>query len=167
MTRTPLLLLAVVLAGSLAAGCGSDSVGLDDTAVTPPFDLREMRTIIEQKNHQFTEAHVTGDGDTIDNMFTLDARVLPPNADPVVGRAAISQMTVEYLGYGITEFREETTDFYGNEQILIDQGNYVLVYGRDQTTERGKYLNVWKRENGEWKIYSNMWNTNAPASPEG
>jgi ketosteroid isomerase-like protein len=40
-----------------------------------------------------------------------------------------------------------------------------MVYGKDKTTEHGKYLNVWRKENGDWKIYSNMWNANAPATP--
>jgi len=39
---------------------------------------------------------------------------------------------LEYLNFGITEFREEATDFHGNEDILIGQGNYVIVYGEDK-----------------------------------
>jgi hypothetical protein len=54
---------------------------------------------------------------------------------------------------------------FGNDELLIDQGNYVMVYGKDKTTEKGKYLNVWKQEGGTWKIYSNVWNTNAPPAP--
>lgn len=45
--------------------------------------------------------------------------VLPSNADPVFGHAAIDM-------------------------------------------EKGKYLNVWKNVDGEWKIYLNIWNANAP-----
>ena len=129
------------------------------------FDLAVMRKFIEEKNAQFTMAHVTGDSATIDNMFTHDAKVLPPNAEPVIGRAAIAKLTQDYIDFGVTEFREETTDFYGNEELLIDQGNYVMVYGPDKVVERGKYVNVWKKEEGTWKIYSNIWNANAPATP--
>jgi ketosteroid isomerase-like protein len=128
-------------------------------------DLAAMRKVIEENNARFTRAHVTGDGPLIDNMFTQDAKVLPPEAEPVVGRSAISKLTSQYIAFGITEFREETTDFYGNEDLLIDQGNYVMVYGKDKTLEKGKYVNVWKKEDGTWKIYSNIWNTNAPPAP--
>lgn len=76
------------------------------------------------------------------DIFTQDARVLPPNADPVIGRPAIEAATSQYLTFGITEFREETTAFYGNEDLLIDEGTYVMVYGSDNTVENGKYLNV-------------------------
>jgi hypothetical protein len=37
-----------------------------------------------------------------------------------------------------------------------------MVYGEDHTVEKGKYLNVWKFVDGDWKIYSNIWNANAP-----
>ena len=121
-----------------------------------------MRKVIEANNHRFTAAHVKGDQATIDAMFTLDAKCLPPGADPVIGRAAIAKLTAEYIAGGVSEFSEETTDFYGNEDLLIDQGNYVMVYGKERTRETGKYVNIWRKEEGVWKIYSNIWNANAP-----
>ncbi len=53
------------------------------------------------------------------------------------------------MTFGITEFREETVAFYGNEDLLIDEGTYVMVWGEDNTREEGKYLSVWKQEAGE------------------
>jgi ketosteroid isomerase-like protein len=97
------------------------------------------------------------------NIFTSDARILPPNADPVIGRPAIEALTALYMTMEIAEFREETTAFYGNHEMLVDEGAYVFVYDKGKT-ERGKYVNIWRKEGGEWKIYSNMWNTNAPAA---
>ena len=154
--KKPLLsLLAAILALGAAAGVGA----------APGFDLAAARSVIEANNRRFTEAHVRGDQATIDAMFTWNAKCLPPGADPVIGRAAIAQLTKEYLQTGVSEFREETTDFYGDEHLLIDQGSYVMVYGKEKTRETGKYLNVWKKEDGVWKIHCNIWNTNAPDSP--
>lgn len=148
------------------SGLGNALVKIEPTGQAQP-ELGELRKLIEAKNAQFTRAHVTGDRATIDAMFTDDAKVLPPNANPVIGRAAIDQLTAEFIAYGITEFSEETTDFYGSGELLIDQGNYKMVYGPDGTVEKGKYLNVWKLVDGEWKIYSNIWSANAPdASPK-
>jgi len=124
-----------------------------------PFDLSAARTIIEQKNAQFTAAHVAGDVATIDAMFTRDARSFPPGADAAIGSAALHTLTVEYLKSGIKAFTERTTDLYGDGDLLIDQGEYVVTYGPDNTVERGKYLNVWKQEDGTWKIHANIWNT--------
>jgi uncharacterized protein (TIGR02246 family) len=167
MKQVSVCMLAIACTGLSTFGCGSPDTASTDTRrdIGAAFDLAAMKRAVEEKNRHFTEAHVTGDSAAMVNIFTHDARVLPPNADPVIGRPAIEALTSQYLTFGITEFREETTAFYGSEDLLIDEGTYVMVYGEDDTTETGKYLNVWRKEGGEWKIYSNMWNTNAPATP--
>ena len=70
---------------------------------------------------------------------------------------------MDFLKAGITEFREETTAFYGNAEYVVDDGIYVLSYGGG-VTERGKYLNVWKQVNGNWRIQANIWNADPPDS---
>jgi ketosteroid isomerase-like protein len=156
--------LSIVTITFLAACSGRDvsSVHGDEQRREARFDLAAMRKLIESKNDQFTRAHVAGDIATIDAMFTRDAKSLPPAADAVIGRAAIHELTVEYIKGGIKNFREETTDFYGDDTLLVDEGTYVVTYGADNVVERGKYLNVWKVEDGSWKIQTNIWNTNAP-----
>lgn len=131
------------------------------------FDLAATRQLIAEQNERFTNAHVTGDVAAIDSMFAPGAKSYPPGADAVTGLPALHAFTVEYLKAGLTEFREETTDFYGNAEYVVDAGTYVVIYGPDHTTERGKYLNVWQQVNGQWKIKSNMWNVDAPAPPAG
>lgn len=130
-------------------------------AVPPAFDLAGARAEIAALNARFTEAHVRGDSATIDSMFTADARSLPPGATAAAGIAAIHALTMDYLRAGITEFREETVDFYGTEDYVVDEGTYLLAYGTPPVTERGKYLNVWKRVNGGWRLRTNIWNTDA------
>jgi hypothetical protein len=74
-------------------------------------------------------------------------------------------LTEEYLKAGVQAFREDTTDFYGNQDMLVDAGTYVMTYGADSTIEHGKYLNVWKQEDGAWKIHTNIWNTSPAPAP--
>jgi len=166
VNRFAIAILSLTIA-ACTAGCSRASPPTEPAAVVDAtaFDLAAARKVIEGNNLRFTQAHVSGDQATIDAMFTADAKSLPPGADPVVGRDAISKLTADYLAYGVHEFTEETTDFYGNADLLIDQGNYRMVYGKDRVVETGKYLNVWKQEDGVWKIQTNIWNTNAPATP--
>ena len=151
------------LALLLVWACGSqDDTGHTDPPAAEPasFDLSAARDIIERKNAEFTSAHVAGDVATIDAMFTRNAKSFPPGAEAAVGPAALHTGTVEYLKSGIKAFSERTTDLYGNADLLVDQGEYEVTYGPDNTVERGKYLNVWKQEDGAWKIHANIWNTN-------
>ncbi len=159
-----LALTAAGLAGCRDAGSPAPPLATPSRA---PLDAAALRTLVEDNNRRFTQAHVSGDAATIDAMFTRDARSLPPGAEPVVGHAAISRLTTDYLAFGIAEFHEETTDFHVSDTLLVDQGNYRMVYGKERTIEVGKYLNVWKQEDGVWKIQTNIWNTNAAAAPGG
>ncbi len=155
-----------VLAALLLGACGGPSPA-STRAERLPFDMEATRRVIAEQNKRFTDAHVTGDIATIDSMFTPDARSYPPGSAAVIGLPALHDFTVEYVKAGVTEFREETTDFYGNADYVVDAGTYVVTYGPTQVTERGKYLNVWTQVGGIWKIRSNMWNTDAPApTPE-
>ena len=167
MKQVSIFFLAITFAGLLTVGCRSNNNASTDThkdsAAT--FDVTAMKKIIEEKNNRFTQAHITGDTAFLNNIFTKDAKVFPPNSDVVTGRAAIAALNSQWVNFGIKEFREETTAFYGNEDYLIDEGNYYVRYGKDNTIDKGKYLNVWKKEDGDWKIFTNMWNTSMPATP--
>lgn len=128
------------------------------------FDLDGTRKFISEQNKRFTDAHLAGDVAAIDSMFAPDAKSYPPGNAAVSGVPALHAFTVEFLKAGLTDFRETSTDFYGDAEYVADAGTYVATYGPDHVTERGKYLNVWQQVNGNWKIKSNMWNNDAPAA---
>lgn len=163
MNQTSIFSFIVVLA-ALCASCENNSPTSKETDSTniAAFDLAEMKKVIKEKSEKFTEAHITRDTAFLNNIFTIDARGYPPNSEVVKGRAALSAVNEEWVNYDIKEFREESTTFYGNEEYLIDEGNYYLRYGADDIVDKGNYINIWKQENGEWKIYSNIWNSSLP-----
>lgn len=167
MKQIFILSLTITFVTLLSIGCKSNNNTSTDTNKdnSTKFDITALRKIIEEKNSQFTKAHITGDTAFLNNIFTQDAKAFPPNSDVVVGRPAIAAANLEYINLGIKEFREETTAFYGNEDYLIDEGTYYFRYGKDNTIDKGKYLNVWKKEDGDWKMFTNMWNTSMPATP--
>lgn len=160
MTPTALLRFCV-LASIVVSACNGPAPASSRTE-QPPFDLDATRQFIAQQNARFTQAHLAGDVAAIDSMFAPDAKSYPPGAAAVTGLQAIHDFTVEYIKAGLTEFREESTDFYGDNDLVVDAGIYVVTYGPEHVTERGKYLNVWRKLNGTWKIQSNIWNSDAP-----
>lgn len=157
MNKVAPLILSALL-GVMLGGCA-------DEPGAPELDIAAMKEVIEDKNRQFTRAHVTGEVEVINAYFTNDAKIFLPNADVVTGSEAIAKLNQEYVGYGISAFSEETTALYGNEEFLIEEGTYSMTYGDDDTPEIGKYINIWKPENGEWKVHANIWNSSMPANP--
>jgi len=168
MKQGSIYFLAIICAG-LTIGCGNNNNNnaTKDTNKNSGvvFDSIAMKKIIDEKTNKFTQAHITKDTAYLNNIFTQDAKTYPPNSDVVTGRVAISAVNSEWVNYGIKEFSEESTSFYGNEDYLIDEGKYYLRYGENDIIDKGKYINIWKKENGDWKIYSNIWNTSLPAAP--
>jgi hypothetical protein len=159
-----LMIRIASLVGLLMACLASSACRGAPAGSEAPFNLEATRELIAQQNERFTKAHLAGDIGTIDAMFAPDARAFPPGAATVMGAQALHDFTVDYIKAGLIEFREQSTRFYGNDTHVVDEGTYVVTYGPDHVTERGKYLNVWTRVNGSWKIASNMWNTDAVAA---
>jgi ketosteroid isomerase-like protein len=163
MRALPKLLFLTLIFGLVIYSCDKTSNSKEQTDEKKvEFDLNDAKSKIQQITKRFTEAHISKDTSFLNNIFTDDARVLPPNSEIVMGRKAISQLNTNWVNYGIYEFKELTTSFYGNQDYLIDEGTYYLRYGEENTIDKGKYINIWKNVNGEWKLCSNIWNTNLP-----
>ena len=163
MKQISILITAIVFAG-LIISCGNNNAASKETnnSTVTTFDLTAMKKLIKEKSDKFTQAHITRDTAYLNNIFTKDANVYSPNSDIITGRDAIAAVNNEWVNYGIKEFTEETTSFYGNEDYLIDEGTFYLRYGEDNIIDKGKYINIWKKENGEWKMCSSIWNTSLP-----
>lgn len=84
------------------------------------------RGLIERQNTRFTQAHLKGDTALIDLMFARDAKSFPLGGATFAGFPGLHDLTVEYLKAGLTEFREETTDSYGNGEFVVDAGTYPV-----------------------------------------
>lgn len=150
-----------------ADGCGNgNSAPGSQSRKRDSLDMTSLKMIIDKKNDQFTKSHITGDTAFLNNIFTPDAKIFAPNTDVVAGRTAIAALNLEYIRFGIKEFREVTTALYGNEDYLINEGTYIMLYGKNNTVEKGKFINIWKSVEGDWKLHSNIWNSSLPAIPE-
>ena len=167
MKQVLIFLLSITFAGLLATGCGKNNTASTtnskDSATI--FDINEMKKTIKEKDDAFSKAFVTGDSASLVNSYTEDGKIFPPNSDAVIGRSAIAGMISQYLKYGIKKFHDETTALYGNEDNLIEEGNYFMGDGKGNTIDKGKYMDVWRKVDGDWKIYSEIFNTSIPAAP--
>jgi ketosteroid isomerase-like protein len=109
----------------------------------------------------FSKAYMDGDFETIANSYTMDAKIFPNNADIISGRKAVKERWM--LG--------AETKILHHEIIPLEitfLGEYAHDYGyfegksenKDGSISnwRGKYVVVWKKEDGNWKMYLDIWN---------
>ena len=121
----------------------------------------DPRSEISEAARRFLRSFAQHDIAAIAACYTEDAQMLPANMKPIEGRAAIGAVFKFTGGQGHTlEFLTRELDVLGATAVEI--GEYVRRAGDGSTVDHGKYIVIWKRVAGEWKIHRDMFNTNQP-----
>ncbi len=98
-------------------------------------------------------------------MYTMDARLLPPNSEMVEGRANIQKFWQGAISAGLKLVSLETVHVETHGNIAVEIGRYTSTApgaGGTTTTEKGKYVVVWKRDGRRWKLAVDIFNTSMP-----
>lgn len=126
------------------------------------FDLAKAKAEIEQANKDFMALVAAGDSVGLANSYTADARFMIAGAPPVVGRANIQTAMSNIVQSGITGIDLRLENVYGTEALLAEEGELTLFAGDDAVAVE-KYIVLWKKEDGKWKLFRDISNSNLPA----
>jgi uncharacterized protein (TIGR02246 family) len=127
-----------------------------------------VRAQIEQAATRFSDAFNRGDVPALAAMYDTGGVVLAPNAPPMHGRQNIEALWsgARQQGFKTLTLVVDSVEPIGGN-LAIDLGRYTLVIqppGQAETTDRGKYMVLWKRQpDGSWKLYRDMFNTSMPS----
>lgn len=117
---------------------------------------------IEEANLIFMETLKSGDPEAMSMLYTSDAKLFPANAAPIDGREAIKEYWSESLAEGgSSELKLETVCAQGYGNLAIEEGKYLILVG-DQVVDKGKYIVSWKKDDGQWKLHQDIWNSDLP-----
>jgi uncharacterized protein (TIGR02246 family) len=134
-------------------------------AVPDPGAAAEAaRAAIDAANGQFVALFTKGDAASLAALYTQDAQVLPPNSDVVSGRPAIQKFWQGVMDSGVKGAKLTTAELTPSGNAAYEVGRYELSGADGKTLDRGKYVVIWKRDGGQWKLHRDIWNTNAPAT---
>ena len=132
---------------------------------TGAFAQKDVSSEIQKENDQISAAIISGSFDEISDRYTDDAVIIPPNAEPMVGREAVSLMWQSIQNMGVTmQFKTSSAELYGN--VAVEQGKYELFAGKDILIDYGDYIVIWEKTDGKWKIKKDIWNTAMPPAPK-
>jgi ketosteroid isomerase-like protein len=120
------------------------------------------RQAMETKNRGFEQAVQAGDlMRAAQEVYTRNARVLPPGAPMIHGRDDIAgfwQSAAQQLG--IRHVQLETVELAIHGEHAHEVGRATLTLASEQKVT-GKYVVLWKREDGEWRWDVDIWNLDA------
>ena len=63
---------------------------------------------------------------------------------------------------GITKADIRMTAVFGTADLLAEEGELTL-FVKDQKVAEEKYMVLWKKEDGRWKLFRDIFNSNLPA----
>jgi ketosteroid isomerase-like protein len=126
--------------------------------------MTTIQDAITEANEGLMAKFRSGDIAAIGDFYTKDGQVMPPNSDSVTGRAEVRTFWQSLRDSGIQEIRLNEGDVEGYDDLAAEVSTFELVGKDGKTVDRGKYIVLWKKENGDWKLYRDIFNSNLPLS---
>ena len=122
-----------------------------------------IRDAIVAANENFMAAFNGGDAAGLAALYTEKGQLLPPNSYFVTGQQAIQGFWQALFDMGIKEVKLEIVEAEGHGDTAIEVGKFTLKGEGGQVLDVGKYIVIWKREGGQWKLHRDIFNSSMPA----
>ena len=131
-----------------------------------PATAHGVSAQIKDRNETGLAAFKQRDFATLEALFTSNALLLPSNSPPVEGPKAIAAVWKSW-----SELPNVEIDFGANRiessasgDMAYDYGWYTFDFDTDngRVMDKGKYIVVWKKVGGVWKVAADIFNTNLP-----
>ena len=119
----------------------------------------DLHAGIAEANRRFERTFAQGEpGRAAREVYTRDARVMPPGAATVIGRDAAEQFWAGAAAQmGIKDVTLETVDLqpFGDSAYEVGRGVLTLTGGQQVVA---KYVVIWRQEDGRWQWHVDIWN---------
>ena len=121
-----------------------------------------IREAIAAANAEFMAAFSRGDAAGLAALYTASGQLLPPNMGVMAGQEAIQAFWQGAMDMGIQSAQLEIVEVEDHGDTAIEVSRYTLGAG-GQVLDQGKYVVIWKREGGQWKLHRDIFNSSLPA----
>jgi ketosteroid isomerase-like protein len=124
--------------------------------------LTTIHDAISEANEKLMAKFKSGDTAGIGELYTADGQVMPPNSAAVAGREDIRAFWQSLWDSGVREIKLNEGDVEGCDDMAAEISSFELLGKNGQTIDRGKYIVIWKVENGDWKLHRDLFNSDLP-----
>jgi ketosteroid isomerase-like protein len=140
-------LLCIYLGSSLSSVFGQNSA-------STTIDLEKARKVIDSLDKKFAQHYYNGDSAAIYNMYAKGANFACMQGNEILlswGRQIRNSIKNDTRNLIFT-----TNSLSTDSEFLVEVGAYEFKDSKGNSKEKGKYLVVWKQEEGNWKLYRDM-----------
>jgi ketosteroid isomerase-like protein len=157
------LAIIFVAVNSLLVSCvNTEAKANKEKMEDSAFNKQWATNFLDSINTKFSEQIADGDSSALASHHWPDAELLLDNSEPVKGDK-IENAWANALQMGVKEMTFSTTDIKGSSTFIIETGAYEMKGLKNSLMDKGKYVVVWEKRNGEWKLYRDIGCTSLPA----
>jgi uncharacterized protein (TIGR02246 family) len=132
----------------------------------PAADTAADEMAVRTINPAWFAAYAAGDADPIVALYHDDAVVIPPGAPAASGQAAIREFVVADIAgasaAGRTTTAGSSSDVGVSGDLAWESGTFTVTDKSGAVVDSGRFLTVFQRREGGWKIVRDIWNSEAP-----
>src|SRR6185312_2743301 len=125
---------------------------------------RDLKPDIDAANAKFVAAFNKGDAAAMAALYTEHATALPPGGDVVQGRDGIQKLWAGAIQSGLKNvtLQAVSVEAYGASTAReIGRFSFDAPNPQKQMSKvDGKYVVIWKRVKGAWRLDTDIWNMN-------
>ena len=118
---------------------------------------------IQDTNAQWLRLIKDGNAAAVAQLYLPDGAIMPPGAPKAQGPKAIEKVwsgLIATPGFGLT-FKADDITVSSAGDMALDRGTYRLETGSPSapTQDVGKYVVVWRKIEGKWKVAADIFNS--------
>ena len=123
--------------------------------------LQEAKKAIANANLTYFDLYGKNDGSIL-NLYTQDACLMAPNAPANCGIEALAKdFNDTYAAGTVKSGKFITPEVYGDAiEFVTEEGLWQVFGATGKSIDEGKYLKLWKKTKGGWKILRDSFNSN-------
>jgi uncharacterized protein (TIGR02246 family) len=122
-----------------------------------------LKEEIQTAQNRLADAVSARDAQAAAALYADDARLIPQGAPACADRSAIAAFFAGAFENGIVGATFTTDEVDGDDMQAVETGRYALYAappGGDRVlAAEGRYLVAWRKRDGEWRIFRDMFNT--------
>jgi uncharacterized protein (TIGR02246 family) len=124
---------------------------------------------IAKRSNEMTTAFNARDAAKVGALYAEDAVLMPPNMPLIKGRAGIEAWFKGGFDQGFSNLRLAPFRSEVSGDLAYVAGTYTISAkppAGAAVEDRGKYIEIWKRSGGQWRMVSDIFNSDLPPSPK-
>lgn len=118
----------------------------------------ELKRAIEAANDELEAAIAAGDAGAAGAAYSLEGQILPPGGRVESGPVSIGAFWQAVRESGIAGAELTTLEVYDHGDMASEVGAFKLSNEEGVVVATGKYMVLWTREDGRWKLHRDIWN---------